>query len=133
MEKDILTYHRYQDSHGRSWCGSQQKAISAKIDNSTMEMINSEVAVSGVTRNRLLNLSVKWYLTELDDARRRVASGSPGHKYTLNVDMSDLTTGELETLGGICHCMGCTMEVLVLNAVKVMVNDYNKNPMRWMP
>lgn len=133
MEKDILTYHRYQDSHGRSWYGSQQKAISAKIDNSTMEMINSEVAVSGVTRNRLLNLSVKWYLTELDDARRRVASGSPGQKYILNVDMSDLTTGELETLGNICHGMGCTMEVLVLNAVKVMANDYNKNPMRWMP
>lgn len=89
--------------------------------------------MSGVTRNRLLNLSVKWYLTELDDARRRVACGSPGQKYILSVDMSDLTTGELETLGNICHGMGCTMEVLVLNAVKVMVNDYGKNPMRWMP
>lgn len=98
-----------------------------------MDMIDSEVAASGVTRNRLLNLSVKWYLTELDDARRRVASGSPGQKYILNVDMSDLTTGELETLGHICHGMGCTMEVLVLNAVKVMANDYNKNPMKWMP
>lgn len=98
-----------------------------------MDMIGSEVAVSGVTRNRLLNLAVKWYLTELDDARRRVASGSPGQKYTLNVDMSDLTTGELEALGNICHGMGCTMEVLVLNAVKVMVNDYDKNPIRWMP
>ena len=89
--------------------------------------------MSGVTRNRLLNLSVKWYLTELDEARRRVACGSPGQKYTLNVDMSDLTTGELETLGHICHGMGCTMEVLVLNAVKVMVNDYSKSPMKWMP
>lgn len=133
MKKDILTYHRYQDSHGRSWCGSQQKAISAKIDNSTMDMINSEVAVSGVTRNRLLNLSVKWYLTELDDARRRVASGSSGQKYILNVDLSDLPTGEIEALDYICHGMGCTMERLVLNAVRVMVKYYDKNPMRWMP
>lgn len=76
MEKDILTYHRYQDSHGRSWCGSQQKAISAKIDNSIMDMINSEVSTSGVTRNRLINLALKWYLTELDDARRELAFGS---------------------------------------------------------
>lgn len=89
--------------------------------------------MSGVTRNRLLNLSVKWYLTELDDARRRVASGSPVQKYILNVDMSDLTTGELETLGNICHGMGCSMEVLVLNAVKVMLQDYGKSPMKWMP
>lgn len=77
MEKDILRYHRYQDSHGRSWCGSQQKAISAKIDHSIMDMVDAEVATSGVTRNRLINLALKWYLTELDDARRRVASGSP--------------------------------------------------------
>lgn len=98
-----------------------------------MDMINSEVAVSGVTKNRLLNLSVKWYLTELDDARRRVASGSPGQKYILNVDMSDLPTGELEVLKHICHGMGCTMEALVLHAIKVMANDYDKNPLRWMP
>ena len=62
-----------------------------------------------------------------------VACGRSGQKYILDVDMSDLTTGELETLGNICHGMGCSMEVLVLNAVKVMANDYNKNPMRWMP
>lgn len=133
MEKDILRYHQFQDSHGRSWHGSLQKAISAKIDNSIMDMIDAEVSTTGVTRNRLLNLATKWYLTELDEARKRTALGSPGQKYILNVDMSDMAVGELETLRNICHGTGCTMERLVLHAINVMVHDYDKNPMRWMP
>ena len=133
MEKDILRYHRFQDSHGRSWHGSLQKAISAKIDNSIMDMIDAEVSTTGVTRNRLLNLATKWYLTELDEARKRAALGSPGQKYILTVDMSDMAVGELETLRNISHAMGCTMERLVLHAINVMVHDYDKYPMRWMP
>lgn len=98
-----------------------------------MEMLDIEVRTTGVARNRLINLAVKWYLTELDDARKRVALARSEQKYILNVDMSDLSTGELELLQDICRGFGCTMDVLVLNAIKVMANDYNKNPMRWMP
>lgn len=76
MEKDILKYHQYRGSYGRSWHGSLQKPISAKIDYSIMDMIDAEVATSGVTKNRLINLALKWYLTELDDARREVAFSS---------------------------------------------------------
>ena len=76
MEKDILKYHQYRDSHGRSWHGSLQKPISAKIDYSIMDMVDAEIATTGVTRNRLINLALKWYLTELDEARRELVFGS---------------------------------------------------------
>lgn len=133
MEKDILKYHHNGGSRERSYYGCQQKAISAKLDNNVSDMVDSETRASGVSRNALINMSLKWYLEELDEARRLRATGVPGVKYILDVDMADLTCGELESLEFIAKTMGCTMEVIVRNAVKVMLQDYNEHPTRWIP
>lgn len=75
MEKDILEYHRYGGHRWRSYDGCQQKAISAKLDNNVSEMVDNETRATGVSRNALINMSLKWYLEELDEARRSSATG----------------------------------------------------------
>lgn len=133
MEKDILQYHRYGGSRGRSYYGCQQKAISAKLDNKVSDMVDSEMRASGVSRNALINMSLKWYLDELDEARLQRASQTPGIKYTLKLDLKDLTGQELEELVFISSTLGGTMEALALNALKVLLREYYQTPMRWIP
>lgn len=133
MEKDILQYHRYGGSRERSYYGCQQKAISAKLDNNVSDMVDSEMKATGVSRNALINMSLKWYLEELDEARRLMATQEPGMKYILNLDLKDLTGEELKDLEFISRSMGGTMETIALNAIKVMLREYNQAPMRWMP
>lgn len=133
MEKDILQYHRYGGSRERSYYGCQQKAISAKLDNNVSDMVDSETRTSGVSRNALINMSIKWYLEELDEARLSSATRVPGVKYILKLDLNDLTGEELKDLEFISRSMGGTMEAIAMNAIKVMLRDYNKAPMRWMP
>lgn len=133
MKKNIITYHRYHDSRGRSFYGSDQVAISAKIDSGNMAAMDAEMATSGVKRNRLINLAVKWYLEELDEAREKSALGNVDDKYILSVDMADLTGEELEALRHICRSFGCTQDVLVRHLIRMMVHDYDKNPYRYMP
>lgn len=108
MENDIITYHRCHGTHARSYFGADQVAISAKIDSHNMAAMEAEMAATGVKRNRLINLAIKWYLEELDNARRRVAEGYCSTKCILNVDVSDLPTGELDNLDFICRGFGCT-------------------------
>lgn len=132
MEKDILQYHRYGGSRERSYYGCQQKAISAKLDNNVSDMVASETKASGVSRNALINMSLKWYLEELDEARRLRVAQDPGMKYILKLDLKDLTGEELKDLEFISRSMGGTMEAIALNALKVMLRDYNNAPMRWM-
>ena len=133
MEKNIITYHRYHDSRGRSFYGVDQVAISAKIDSSNMAAMDAEMNASGVKRNRLINLAVKWYLEELDEARRKECEGRLAEKYTLSMDMSGLSVGELENLDHICRGLGCTKEVFALHALSLALQDYDKNPFRYMP
>ena len=133
MEKDILQYHRYGGSRGRSYYGCQQKAISAKLDNNVSDMVDSEMKATGVSRNALINMSLKWYLEELDEARRLMATREPGMKYILNLDLKDLTGQELEEFVFISRSLGGTMEAIALNAIKVMLREYYQSPMRWIP
>lgn len=133
MEKDIITYHRYHDSRGRSYHGTDQVAISAKIDSDNMTAMDAEMYASGVKRNRLINLAIKWYLEELDNARREVCEGGHLGKYILNVDTSDLPTGELERLDHICKGFGCTKERFALHALGLALRDYDSNPYRYLP
>lgn len=74
MEKDILQYHKYGGSRGRCYMGSNQRAISAKIDNGIMFELDMECAASGLKRNAIINLALKWYIQELDEARKIAAS-----------------------------------------------------------
>lgn len=46
-----------------------QKAISARIDNTTLWILEQETMASGRTRNRMLNEGAKMYVKTLD-ARR---------------------------------------------------------------
>ena len=87
MEKDILQYHRYGGSRERSLYGCQQKAISAKLDNNVSDMVDSEMKATGVSRNALINMALKWYLEELDEARLLKATREPGMKYILDLDL----------------------------------------------
>lgn len=133
MKKDIITYHRYRDSRGRSYCGADQVAISAKIDSGNMAAMDAEMYASGIKRNRLINMAVKWYLEELDEARREICEGGHIGKYILNVDVSDLPAEELERLDHICKGFGCTKERFALHALRLALRDYDKNPYRYMP
>lgn len=78
-------------------------------------------------------MSLKWYLEELDEARLSSATQVPGMKYILKLDLKDLTGEELKELEFISRSMGGTMETIALNALKVMLREYNQVPMRWMP
>lgn len=133
MKKNILDYHRWHDSRGRSWHGSDQVAISAKIDSSIYNEMDKEMMCSGIKRNRLLNLAVKWYLQELDEARLALARGCVDGKYILDIDTSDFSVGELERLDHICKGFGCTKERFVLHVLGLALRDYDKNPYRYMP
>lgn len=133
MKNNILDYHRWLDSHGRSWHDPMQHAISAKIDNKTFEMAEEECRVSGVKRNRLINLALKWYIRELDEAREKSALGNIDDKYILNVDMAYLTGEELDALQHICRGFGCSQDVLVRHLIRMMLQDYDKNPYKYMP
>lgn len=133
MYKNIIDYHRYHDSHGRSYYGVDQIAISAKIDSRNMKAMEAEMTATGVKRNRLINLAVKWYLKELDDARRKACEDLSTKKYILNVDTSSLSVGELEKLEFICRGLGCTKEKFAQHVLSVALMDYEKNPYHYMP
>lgn len=133
MKKDIITYHRWFDSHRRSWHDPMQHAISAKIDNKTFEMAEEECRVSGVKRNRLINLALKWYIQELGEAREKRVLENIDDKYILKIDMADLTGEELDALQHICRGFGCNQDVLVRHLIRIMIQDYDKNPYRYMP
>lgn len=133
MERDIITYNRRGQFCERSYGSATQTAISAKMDASTMAAMDAEMECTGVKRNRLINLAVRWYLEELDNARRERCVASSREKYILNIDTSDLATGELEKLDQICLGFGCTKERFALHALGIALRDYDKNPYRNMP
>lgn len=129
---DILRYHRYKGSRGRSMWQPQQRAISAKIDNDIDAEVMKEMSASGIKRNTLINISLRWYLAELDEARRRSAEGYCSTKYILSVDTKDFTGGELEKLRYICSGFGCSEEHFVANLLHMALKDYDNNPIRYM-
>ena len=130
---DILRYHRYGGSRGRSMWQPQQHAISAKIDDDVDEEVGKEMQTTGIKRNALINMSLRWYLAELDEARRRSAEGYCSTKYILGVDMKDFTGEELEKLKHICRGFGCSEEYFVANLLHLALKDYDNNPIRYMP
>lgn len=130
---DILRYHRRGGGRMRSGWKPQQHAISAKIDDDINAEMEKEMSASGTKRNTLINMSVQWYLAELDEARRRVVEGYPEGKYILHIDTSEFKIGELEKLKHICRGMGCSEERFVSNLIHMVLKDYDNNPMRYMP
>ena len=72
METDILTYHQNKSQRTRDKHISQL-AICAKIDAGVFLEIEQETMCGGITRNRLINAAIHYYLQELDKARRNKA------------------------------------------------------------
>lgn len=51
------------------------QAISVKLDHHTLVALDTEAQVSGVKRNRLINLACDFYIKHLDEERFRKARG----------------------------------------------------------
>lgn len=139
MKDNILNYHRWNNSRGRSRFGVYQHPISAKIDIPTWGMIEDEQRASGVKLNSLINLAVKWYIEELDEARRAAAISRPPEfleggtsenctKYIL----SQLTIGETNKLTHICRNLGMNLEDLPLHLIRRMLETYDEKPFAYL-
>lgn len=135
MTTDIINYHNYRGSRGRSWNGSSQRPISAKIDNWLWDEVQKEKAATGTPANTLINLALRWYLAELDEARRARAQGrhfqnldggTPENalKYTLK----ELTIEEADKLRFICKGLGLPLQDIPLHMVRKLLNNYDKRP-----
>lgn len=130
---DILRYHRRGGGRMRSGWKPQQHAISAKIDDDINAEVEKEMSASSTKRNTLINMSLQWYLAELDEARRRVVEGYPEGKYILELRMDDFTGEELDKLRHICRGFGCSEEYFVKHLLHLALKDYDNNPIRYMP
>lgn len=135
MDKYILNYHRDRSSIGRSSHGSLQKAISAKIDCSLLADIEAERQTTGVTTNRLINMAVKWYLRELDEARREAAHGTIGENLPLmNEDQALkyilplLTESDRPRFLNYCKVRKASPLCIIGEAVRMLLDDYDKRP-----
>lgn len=137
--KDILYYHRKNSSTTRSSHGSSQKAISAKIDGGVLKDIEAERQTTGVTTNRLINMAVRWYLHELDKARREAAYSLKGKnlsfmsedaavKYILNL----LSDHDQKRLLNIAKVKGLALELAIMDALEAYIDDYDKRPFSYL-
>lgn len=139
MKRNILTYHRWNNSRGRSRFGVYQHPISAKIDIPTWGMIEDEQRTSGIKINSLINLAVKWYIEELDEARHAASCGTHAEnpegvtaesfvKYIL----AQLTEYEADKLKHICKGLRISLEDLPLHLVREMLENYDEKPFAYL-
>lgn len=139
MKKNILDYHRWNNSRGRSYYGSNQHPISAKIDLYTWGMMQDEQKASGIKINSLINLAVRWYIEELDEARRAAAISSPPENFNGGTSenckkyiLSQLTIGETNKLTQICRNLGMNLEDMPLHLVRMMLETYDEKPFLYL-
>lgn len=135
MTTDIITYHIHRGSRGRSWDGSRQHPISAKIDNGLWEEVLREKAATGTPVNTLINLAITWYLSELDEARRARARGAT----TQNLDggtkenalkyiLKELSIHEADNLRHICRGLGMPLQDIPLHMCRYLLQNYDRRP-----
>ncbi len=139
MKDNILKYHRWDNSRGRSSMGVCQHPISAKIDLYTWGMMQDEQRASGVKINSLINLAVKWYIEELDEARRAAAISRPLENFNGGTSenctkyiLSQLTIGETNKLTHICRSLGMNIEDLPLHLIRRMLETYDEKPFAYL-
>lgn len=135
MDKCILNYHRNHSSIGRSSHGSLQKAISAKIDCSLLEDIEAERRTTGVPTNRLINMAVRWYLQELDEARREAAHGTKEknlptvtEEAAVKYILSRLTAIDRMRFLNYCKVRKVSPLRIIGEAINRLLDDYDKRP-----
>ena len=139
MKDNILQYHRWNSDRGRSRFGVYQHPISAKIDIPTWGMIQDEQRTSGVKINSLINLAVKWYIEELDEARHATACGiHPENPEGVTKDqlikyiLAQLTDYEADKLKHICKGLRISLEDLPLHLVREMLENYDEKPFSYL-
>ena len=135
MDKYILDYHRENSSIGRNRIGSSQKAISAKIDCSLINDIEVERRITGVTTNRLINMAVKWYLQEIDEARREEAHRTMGknlppmnEEAAVKYILTDLPGNGYRRFLNYCKVLNASSLSVIGKAVMTLLDDYDKRP-----
>lgn len=116
-----------------------QKAISAKLDNEVLRLIDAEASVSGRKRNRLLNDAVLHYSKYLDDERRRKAGGRSGAARGTNraeeigkYILDNLTTGEHENIQFTARACGTTEEHLMLLLISRGLEEFKRRPFSYL-
>lgn len=132
-EEHITRYHRHGGERRRSRRGAEQVAISAKIDRDLMAELDSEQAASGIKRNALLNMAARWYLSQLDEARRRAAAGRVEEKYTLALDTAGMTRDEMAKIRHIAAGFGTDEAGAVTELVRQALRLYDSRPFAFMP
>lgn len=134
--KDILTYHRQGGNRGRH-ISLNQLAISARLDSDVAYLLDGEMAASGTKRNALLNLAARWYITELDEARRAHAHGGTGVDGTMSTSHERLLTGtltasELSKLHHIAASLNISVDELVERLVHKLLDEYDDKPFAYL-
>lgn len=116
-----------------------QKAISAKLDNEVIRLIDEEAYMSGRKRNRLINDAVVHYVRHLDEERRRRAMGcggsalEPGRAEAIGKYILDnLTIGEHENIHFTARALGTTEEDLMLRLIRRGIEDYHRRPFAYL-
>lgn len=131
--RDILQFHREKGGRGRH-SSSAQIAVSARLDVDTVRVLEEETAVSGIRRNGLLNMAAQWYVSELDNARREVASGANGDADVLDAGTIErylsrsLSCSQLAKLRHVCTALNVTPDELTVKAVSRLLLEYDRRP-----
>lgn len=116
-----------------------QKAISAKLDYATAEMLEQEAYATGVSKNRILNKAIMHYIETLDTQRRaRCGQGAASDaadpvamelgKYILN----NLTYGQQQDAHFIAQGLGCSLQHLFSSIITRGLEDYKKRPFSYL-
>lgn len=135
--EDILEYHRSKRYRGSYYGGSNQRAISARIDHCVMRELDLECAASGQKRNGVINKAIRWYITALDDARRAQAQGGTGVDGTVSASheqllVASLTASELSKLRHIATALNVSVDELVERLLYKLLDEFDRKPMAYM-
>lgn len=120
----------------RSYYGVEQKSLHVKMYFDVLEQLDKEASVDGTPRNQLINQACEYYVQQLDEERRCVAS-TPGQECTPKSSLSnqvtaELTSGALENLQHIARGMGCTVDVAAEHLLERAVREYDGRPFAYL-
>jgi hypothetical protein len=120
----------------RSYYGAEQKSLHVKMYFDVLEQLDKESSVDGIPRNRLINQACEYYVQQLDEERRGVAS-TPERECTPNSSLpnqvtAELTSGAWENLQHIARGMGCTVDVAAEHLLERAVREYDGRPFTYL-
>lgn len=101
-----------------------------------LEQLDKESSVDGIPRNQLINQACEYYVQQLDEERRGVAS-TPGQECTPNSSLpnqvtAELTSGAWENLQHIARGMGCSVDVAAEHLLERAVREYDGRPFAYL-